>query len=201
MEIAQYEGDRRRAAALLKVMVPESWQDTGARASMTEAIRDGAIAAGDFDPSLKFLESVYGLRAEENPMWNRASSLVYAHMLTLAGEVERGRRLAESTLVLLDTHSVGRAENYFSRERAAAFAVLGEDERVLEELAISVSAGRLYRWWYLAGHDPLYEKFRLHPRFQAINEQARQHLDRQRALLEEMRRNGEIPMRNVGAPL
>jgi len=199
MEIAQYEGDHLRAAALLKIVAPEGWQDTGARASMTEAIRDGAIAANDFEPGLRFLESVYALRARENPMLHRASSLVYAHMLILAGEVEHGRRLAESTLALLDTHSVGRAEDYFSRERAAAYAVLGEDERVLEQLAISVNDGKLYRWWYLAGHDPLYEHLRGHPRFQAINEQAQQHLDRQRALLDEMRRKGEIPMRNIVA--
>ena len=48
MEIAQYEGDRRRAAALLEDMAPESWQDTDARASMTEAIRDGAISGMSF---------------------------------------------------------------------------------------------------------------------------------------------------------
>ena len=200
MEIAQYDGDRPRAAALLKSMAPEDWQDSGSRASMSEAIRDGAIAGNDFEPSLSFLDAVFALRAGESPMWHRASSLVYAHMLTLAGEVERGRQLADSTLLLLDTHSIGRAENYFSRERAAAFAVLGEDERVLEELEISVRDGKLYRWWYLAGHDPLYEHLRLHPRFQAINEQARQHLDRQRALLEEMRRTGDVPMRSVLTP-
>lgn len=199
MEIAQYDGDRLGAAALLKYMSPEDLQDTGPRASMSEAIRDGAIASNDFQPSLRLLESVYALRARESPMWHRGSWLVYAHMLTLAGDVERGRQLAESTLLLLETHSVGRAENYFSRERAAAYAVLGEDERVLEELAISVTNGKLYRWWYLAGYDPLYEHLRLDPRFHAINELAQQYLDQQKSLLEEMRRNGEVPMRNVGA--
>jgi DNA-binding winged helix-turn-helix (wHTH) protein/TolB-like protein/Tfp pilus assembly protein PilF len=200
MEIAQHEGDRARAAALLKDMPPEDWRDTGAQASMTEAIRDAAIAAGDFEPGVRRLESVYAIRAGEPSMWHRASSLVYAHTLILAGEVERGRRLAESTLALIDTHSVGRAGTLFSRQRAAAFAVLGEDERALDELAISVRDGRLYRWWYLAEHDPLYEHLRRHPRFQALNQQAQQHLDRQRALLEEMRRKGEIPTRSVGAP-
>jgi hypothetical protein len=200
MEIAQHEGDRARAAALLKDTPPEDWRDTGAQASMTEAIRDAAIAVGDFEPSVRRLESVYAIRAGEPPMWHRASSLVYAHTLILAGDVERGRRLAESTLALIDTHSVGRAGNLFSRQRAAAFAVLGEDERALDELAISVRDGRLYRWWYLAEHDPLYEHLRRHPRFRMLNEQAQQHLDRQRALFDEMRRKGEIPRRTVGAP-
>jgi hypothetical protein len=195
MEIAQYQGDRVRAAALLEDMGPQDWQDTGARASMTEAIRDGAIATGDFEPVVRFLESLYAIRAGEVPMWNRASSLVYAHALILAGDVERGRQLAESTLALVDTHSIGRAENYFSRERAAAFAVLGEDERALEQLAISVRDKRLYRWSYLSERDPLYEHLRDDPRFQALNEEARQHIERQRSLLEEMRRRGEVPGR------
>ncbi|MDH5501682.1 MAG: hypothetical protein OEY72_11350, partial [Gammaproteobacteria bacterium] len=200
MEISQYAGDRVRAAALLYDMTSEGWRDIGAKASMTEAIRDGMIATGDFERGVMLLESVYATREGESPMWHRASSLVYAHTLILAGDVERGRRLAESTLALVDTHSVGRIGNYFSRERAAAFALLGEDERALDELAISVRDGKLYRWWYLAGHDPLYEQLRRYPRFQEINEQARQRLDRQRARLEDMRRNGEVPTRPVGLP-
>jgi hypothetical protein len=75
--------------------------------------------------------------------------------------------------------------------------VLGEDERALDELAISVRDGKLYRWWYLSGHDPLYEHLRGDPRFLAINQQARQHIESQRALLEEMRRNGDIRTRTL----
>ena len=195
MEIAQYEGDPERAAALLKDVAPESWQDSGPLASMAEAIRDGAIATGAFEPAVRLLKSVYGAQEGRVPMWSRGFSLVYAHTLVLAGEVERGRRLAETTLALVDDHGVGRAENWFSRERAAAFAVLGDDDRALEELAISVRTGKLYRWWYLAGHDPLYAHLRDNSRFQALNGQARQHVDRQRALLEEMRRKGAVPRR------
>jgi hypothetical protein len=128
-------------------------------------------------------------------MWSRGFSLVYAHTLVLAGEVERGRQLAESTLALVDAHSVGRTENWFSRERAAAFAVLRDDGRALDELEISVRTGKLYRWWYLAGHDPLYAHLRGNPRFQMLDGQARQHIDRQRALLEEMRRKARVPRR------
>jgi hypothetical protein len=163
---------------------------------MAQAIRDGAIAAGDFESAVRLLEAVYANREGGLPMWYRAFSLVYAHTLVLAGKVERGRRLAESTLALLDTHAVGRAEHWLSRERAAAFAVLGQDERVLEELAHSISNKQLYRWWYLAERDSLYEHLRGDPRFQALDKQARQHLDRQRALLEELRRGGAVPRRS-----
>ena len=196
MEIAQYDGDRKRAAALLADVHLESSHDTsGSLAPTAEAIRDGAVATGGVDPAVRLLGSAYAAREKSPPMWSRGFSLVYAHTLVLAGEVERGRRLAESTLGLVDTHGVGRTENWFSRERAAAFAVLRDDGRTLDELEISVRTGKLYRWWYLAGHDPLYAHLRGNPRFQMLDGQARQHIDRQRALLEEMRRKGAVPRR------
>jgi tetratricopeptide (TPR) repeat protein len=196
VEILQYHGDGKGAAALLKGIRPELWEDNGPQASMAQAIRDGAIATGDFDSAVRLFETVSASREGWLPMWQRGFSLVYAHTLLLAGQVERGRQVAESTLALVETHGVGRDENWFSRERAAAFAVLGNDERALEELAISVSDGKLYRWWYLAEHDPLYAHLNGDPRFLAIDERARKHLDRQRALLEEMRRKGEVPTRS-----
>ena len=120
---------------------------------------------------------------------------MYAHTLVLAGETQRGRKLATSILVQLEAESVGRTENWFCRERAAAFAILGDDERALAELAIAQKMRKFYRWWYLAELDPLYERFRSDPRFQALAEQARKHRVEQRALVEQMRRKGEVPKR------
>jgi TolB-like protein/DNA-binding winged helix-turn-helix (wHTH) protein/Tfp pilus assembly protein PilF len=197
MELVQYEGNRQGAAALLKDVKVEDWPDGGVQASNAEAIRDGAVANGDLGSAVRLLERIQATWAEQPRMHRRGFALVYAHTLVLAGEGERGRRLAESTLALMDTHSVGRAENFFCRERASAFAILREDERTLEELAICVKKQKLYRWWYLAERDPLYAHLRGDPRFQAVDEQARKHLDRQRALLEEMRRKGEIPARTA----
>ena len=128
-------------------------------------------------------------------VWSRGLGLVYAHTLVLAGETQRGRKLATSILVQLDAESVGRTENWFCRERAAAFAILGDDERALAELAITQKMKKFYRWWYIAELDPLYERFRSDPRFQALAEQARKHRVEQRALVEQMRRKGEVPKR------
>lgn len=193
MEIAQYDGDRQRAAALLQDGLSRNM--SGSHAPLSEAIRDGAIASGRLSSAVAQLGSVQSASASAPRMWSRGHALVYAHTLVLAGEVERGRELAESTLELVDTHSVGRAGHWFSRERASAYAVLGDEEHALDQLEISVREGRLYRWWYLARHDPLFERLRSHPRFQAIDGLARRHLERQRALLEQMRREGEIPRR------
>jgi DNA-binding winged helix-turn-helix (wHTH) protein/TolB-like protein/Tfp pilus assembly protein PilF len=193
MEIAQFDGDRQRAAALLQDGLSRNM--SGSHSPVSEAIRDGAIAEGRLDTAVTLLGSVQAVSENSPRMWSRGHALVYAHTLVLAGEVERGRQLAESTLALVDTHSVGRTGYWFSRERASAYAVLGDDERALDQLEISVREGKLYRWWYLAEHDPLFERLRSHPRFQLIDGQARRHLERQRALLEQLRNEGVIPRR------
>jgi TolB-like protein/Tfp pilus assembly protein PilF len=201
MEIAQYDGDPKRAAALLQDVPVELLRDsTGSHSPIAEAIRDGAVAAGSLDTAERLLGSVHAAREGLPAMWSRGFSLVYAHTLVLAGTVDRGNKLAQSTISLLDTYGVGRTENWFSRERAAAYAVLGDDDRALDELAISVRTGKLYRWWYLSRHDPLFEHLRSHPRFQATDRQAQHHLQRQRALLEELRRRGAVPERPGQAP-
>jgi hypothetical protein len=113
----------------------------------------------------------------------------------LAGQAERGRKLAASTLRLLDSHSVGRTENWFARERAAAYMVLGEHQRALDELTAAVKLNRVYRWWYTFELDPLFEPLRHDPRFIDLIEQVKKHGDEQRARLATMRREGQIPSR------
>jgi TolB-like protein/DNA-binding winged helix-turn-helix (wHTH) protein/Tfp pilus assembly protein PilF len=194
VKIAQYQRDRRRAAELARSLAVQ-WQ-TGPIAPVAEALRDDAIATGDYAPALKLLEARYSMMAGTGPrMWSRGLGLVYAHTLVLAGEAQRGRKLATSILVQLEAESVGRTENWFCRERAAAFAILGDDELALAELAIAQKMKKLYRWWYLAELDPLYEHLRSDPRFQELAERASKHRVEQRALVEQMRRKGEVPKR------
>ena len=194
VEIAQYQRDPRRAAALTRSRSAEQWE-LGPVAPMAEAIRDDAIATGDYASALKLLESQYAMGRFGGAgmrMWSRGLALVYGHTLILAGETQRGRDLVTSLMVQIDSESVGRTKDWFSRERATAFAILGEDERALQELAASVKTMKFYRWWYLAELDPLYEHLRGDPRFQTLAEQAKQHRRSQRALLDELRRKGEV---------
>ncbi|HKU16423.1 MAG TPA: winged helix-turn-helix domain-containing protein [Steroidobacteraceae bacterium] len=197
VKLAQYERNTRRAAELARSVDPV-FLEGGPVSPMAEALRDEAIRTGDFAPALEILEASYATYASPNEprMWGRGLGLVYAHTLVLAGQAQRGHKLATSILAQLDTESVGRAENWLCRERAAAFAVLGDDERTLEQLAISLKVRKFYRWWYLAELDPLYEHLRADRRFQALARQAKQHRSEQRALVEEMRRKGEVPKRS-----
>jgi DNA-binding winged helix-turn-helix (wHTH) protein/TolB-like protein/Tfp pilus assembly protein PilF len=195
LKIAQYQRDPHRAAELAWSV--ELDRETAPVAPVSEALRDEAIATGDYAPVLKRFEARYAMQATEAAprLWSRGSGLVYAHTLVLAGEPQRGRKLATSILVQLEAESVGRMENWFCRERAAAFAILGDDERTLAELAIAQQMRKYYRWWYLAELDPLYAHLRSDPRFRALTEQARKYRAGQRALLEQMRSKGEVPKR------
>jgi tetratricopeptide (TPR) repeat protein len=79
--------------------------------------------------------------------------------------------------------------------RAAGHMVLGENERALDELTAAVKLNRVYRWWYTFELDPLFEPVRHDARFIALNDQVKKHRDEQHALLEEMRRKGQVPRR------
>lgn len=159
------------------------------------AIRDEAIATGDFAPALDLIERTTQLFSGTSPMRNRGLVLTYAHILLLAGETRRGRDLLTSMLEHLDAEQIGRPEHIFAWERSAAFAMLGEDERALTELAASQQSGRFAGWWYTAEFDPIYSRVRSDPRFQALVARDRAHTQQQRALLDEMRRKGEVPKR------
>lgn len=160
------------------------------------ALRDEAIQTGDFRPALELIERTTQLFSGSSLMRNRGLVLTYAHALLLAGETRRGRELLTSLLEQLDAEQVGRPANMYAWERAAAFAMLGDDERALTELAASQRNGRYAGWWYTAELDPIYSRVRTDPRFQALATQARAHRDQQRALLEKMRASGEVPTRS-----
>ncbi|MBM0103279.1 winged helix-turn-helix domain-containing protein [Steroidobacter sp. S1-65] len=159
------------------------------------AIRDHAIQTGDFRSALDLIERTTQLFSGPSLMRNRGLMLTYAHALLLAGETQRGRDLLTSLLQQLDAEQIGRPPHMFAWERAVAFALLGNDERALTELAASQKSGRYAGWWYTAELDPVYSRIRPDPRFQALAARARAHRDQQRALLDKMRASGEVPTR------
>ncbi len=213
--IAQYQGDTHRAAQMAQGVLG-AWLAELANADAVRndqrtyvvsqelmglywheanALRDEAIATGDFAVALDLLGRSYELASGGFPMRNRGLVLTYAHTLLLAGETRRGRALINSLLEHLDAEQIGRPAHFYSWERAAAFAMLGEDDRALQELAASVEFGRYTGWWYTAARDPVYSYIRDDPRFQALVAKTTAHRAHQRTLLDEMRRKGEVPKR------
>jgi hypothetical protein len=159
------------------------------------ALRDEAILTGDFGPALELIERATQLYSGSSLMRNRGLVLTYAHVLLLSGETRRGREILTSLLEQLDAEQIGRPAHMYAWERSAALAMLGDNDGALAELAASQKTGRFAGWWYTAELDPIYSNVRRDPRFQALVAQARAHSQEQRALLEEMRRKGEVPKR------
>lgn len=182
-------GDQLRSHAVHHELTGWYW-------ASANALRDEAILTGNFAPALDLIERATLMYSGSSLMRNRGLVLTYAHLLLLSGDTRRGREILASLLKQLDAEQIGRPEHMYAWERAAIFAMLGDDERALTELAASQKMGHLVGWWYIAELDPIYSKLRRDPRFQALAAQARSHRQQQRALLDEMRRKGEVPARS-----
>ncbi|MFL6547935.1 MAG: winged helix-turn-helix domain-containing protein, partial [Povalibacter sp.] len=148
--LAQYQHDPVRAAEIAKSVAPEFWRWTHHSMSpLAEAVRDEGTITGDYAAAAKLLESVNSKWNWPPPMY-RGFTPVYAHALVLAGETERGRKVASSLLAVFDAEDVGRPEHWFGRERSAALIVLGKPDQAIDELAGNQRLNHWVRWWYLS---------------------------------------------------
>ena len=193
--IAQYSREARPLASF-PAEAFSSWQGYGQAwfDPVANALRDEALATGQYSTALAAFEKARSA-SPKGGLYMASMNLVYAHTLILSGDTERGHAFVKSLLHLFEVEQVGRPPNWFARHRAMAYALLGDKERALSELAASVQEDDLSHWWYTAEFDPLFAHLRKDPRFQALAETVRQHRANQRALLEEMRRKGEVPKR------
>jgi tetratricopeptide (TPR) repeat protein len=160
------------------------------------ALRDEALASGNFSYALDRLGQMYEWRAGTSAIRSRGLGLTYASTLLLAGETKRARGLLAAMLRAMDAEQTGRPKNWFAWERASAYAMLGEGERALTELASSLEMNRYNGWWYMAERDPVFNQIRPDPRFQSLAARARKHQHEQRGLLDETRRKGAVPKRS-----
>jgi len=163
-----------------------------------EATRDAALRTGDYRRLIK----VYGIDqrvAHPDEPWELTgltmrSYPAMAHAYRLTGHPDIADSILATTNRWLDANQA-RMGASIQRTRAAVYAMQGKREAALQALAAGFRSGDRYRWWYTVAQDPLFESLRADPAFQAIALEARQHAAQQRALLEDMRRRGEVPMR------
>ncbi len=160
------------------------------------ALRDEAIAKRDFRTALELIGPQYEASSSVSPLRKRGLVLAYANTLMLAGQEQKGRSILESLLRSIDAESVGRPPWWFSWDRAAAHAMLGNVDEALGNLEESQRSGRYLQWWYISQRDPIFSSIRDQPRFRALVEQADRHRAAQRTLLEKMRNEGTVPRRS-----
>jgi hypothetical protein len=89
-----------------------------------------------------------------------ASTTPSNHMLLCASRRDRVNKVIGAQLdsgrtsIQGGKYEIGRPAHWFSRQRAALFAMLGEDDRALEELDANQKLNHWSRWWYVSDVDP-----------------------------------------------
>jgi hypothetical protein len=74
--------------------------------------------------------------------------------------------------------------------------LLGRRDEALRSLAAAYAVDHDHtEWWYTIERDPVYDEVRETAEFRALAADARRHAARERAAVEELRRQGKIPRR------
>ena len=199
-QVFLYLGDWRAAGEAV-YDVPERLRSAYHTRLAAEAVRDLALKTGDFARAIRFIESgSLGIAAPYE--LNRLSVSVavpFAHLLRANGQRAESEKLLDAALAWLNRKRDPTRDSMvwwpLRRVRADALALQGHRDAAVAELAEAFQSGELTDWWYTIERDPLWDAMRSDPRFQAIAAEARAHAAAQRALLEEMRRKGEVPYR------
>ncbi len=199
-QVFLYLGDWRAAGEAV-YDVPERLRSAYHTRLAAEAVRDLALKTGDFARAIRFIESG-GLGIGAPYELNRLSvsaAVPFAHLLRANGQRSESEKLLDAALAWLNRKRDPTRDSMvwwpLRRVRADALALQGHRDAAVAELAEAFQSGELTDWWYTIERDPLWDAMRSDPRFQAIAAEARAHAAAQRALLEEMRRKGEVPYR------
>jgi len=124
-----------------------------------------------------------------------------AHLQLMQGNTARADQVLQSVIAWIDAEDkYGPVFNL--RTRAQALMMLGRREEALRDLAASFAVDHdIVQWWYAIERDPLWNDVRETAEFRALAAGARRVVDRERAAVEELRRQGRIPRRpSVSAP-
>ena len=163
-----------------------------------QALRDWALRTHDYAPVEDLLCQRYFM-SKDGPVDIHFGSfrawVLLAHLQLVQGNTARANQVLESVIAWIDAdHKYGPVFN--RRTRAQALMLLGRREEALLELAASFGVDRDYvEWWYAIERDPVWNDVRDTPQFRALAAEARLFGARERAAVDELRRQGKIPYR------
>ena len=127
----------------------------------------------------------------------RDGAIVLAELLIKDGQEERGRRLLAEIIERMNREvRAGRSEYWYYPWHPLALLLNGDREAAMAMLERSVARNRgIAESWLQVDREPAFEVWNGNPRFEALQEKIRIHVEKQRRELERMRAEGLVPDR------
>lgn len=203
--LSSYAGDWRTAAQL-EFDLPARLQSNDNALLPSMAIQIYAHQTREFDRCIAHLRNRFHLQegheldgAQLDPV------LAMAQIFNEKGDIETARRLATGVLKVLDQMQTYSSSWVFSSDvyRGKAHLVMGEGNAAMHDFENAAHAdfAPSYVFFWSIKYDTMWDPIRSHPRVQKLLSQQQTQIDRQRKLLDEMRRKGEVPVREDPAHL
>lgn len=193
-----YAGNWRSAglaAQKQESFVFEGLEDSGS----PQALRDYALRTRDYATAEALLCTRYAMTTDglvEINLYNFRIWVLLAHLQLVQGNTARANQVLDAVMAWLDAEYGQYGPVFDRRTRAQALMLLGRREEALREVAASFSIDHDHvEWWYLIARDPIWTDVRETAEFRALAAETRRHAARERAAVDELRRQGKIPRR------
>jgi TolB-like protein/DNA-binding winged helix-turn-helix (wHTH) protein/tetratricopeptide (TPR) repeat protein len=183
------------AAQGAESFVFEGLDDSGS----PQALRDYALHTRDYVTAEALLCTRYAMTIDGPvaiDIYNFRTWVLLAHLQIAQGNTARAKQVLEAVIAWIDEEYGEYGPVFERRTRAQALMLLGRREEALRELAASFAMDHDHvEWWYLITHDPVWNDVRETAEFRALAADAQRFAARERAAVEELRREGKIPRR------
>jgi TolB-like protein/DNA-binding winged helix-turn-helix (wHTH) protein/tetratricopeptide (TPR) repeat protein len=128
-------------------------------------------------------------------LFNFRATTQLAHLQLVQGNTAWAKEILEAVIAWIDADDkYGPVFNL--RTRAQALMLLGRRDEALGDLARGLTVDHDHtEWWYTFERDPVFDEVRETEEFRKLAADARRFAARERAAVEELRRQGKIPRR------
>jgi tetratricopeptide (TPR) repeat protein len=190
-----YAGDWRAAGRAAYDETASAF-DSCANWLAAEAVRDYALKTGELSRAIVFIKKHNNFRnnpAAHLDLCTIGAAIALSQLLAVQGDAVEAQALRHAVISWLEANT----EKYAGparRQWADALLLDGRRDAALDKLAESFRSGGDYmHWWYTLKYDPVWLPLHGDPRFQAIATDVQRHVDSERKVLEQLRRQGDVP--------
>jgi predicted Zn-dependent protease len=201
--LALHAGDWRRAG--IAAQLPESFVFEHFETQFNdEAHRDMALRTRNYASAEDLFCRRHNLCKDkplEVGLFSFRAATQLAHLQLVQGNTAWATEILEAVIAWVDADDkYGPVFNL--RTRAQALMLLGRRDEALRDLARGLTVDHDHTvWWYTFERDPVFDEVRETEEFRKLAADARRFAARERAAVEELRRQGRIPRRpSVSAP-